>query len=624
MRRLLPYLGLSLFVLHGCNKPDAPKTTQADKTLNYLSDKTQTPPESPYRCEELISQSRYNEAFSLCLQKAQNGDVDTQYRLGNMFIEGKFGTTDYEQGTFWLLKAAAQGLPEAQFAIAKLYESGNGLNKDDSLALKWLLLSVKGNYIPAQELLGEFYFQGKADAKDLTEARQWFTQSATQGNPLSQYYLGKIYLYGIGLNRNPYLGERYFMQAAEQGHAKAQLEIAKLYQEGIVIPKNDVLAYKWYQAAASQDEPEALSVVGLSMIENALSQNHSIDQGATYLKRAADKGYYPAQYALATLFLDGHPVLKDRFIAIEYLRQAALSGSVDAQIKLAKILVDFSLPQYDKVAFYWMSQAATKNSDAEYHLGSYYLDGIGTEVDYDRAYQIFNTLAAQNNHLAEMKLGQMCYYGKGVDKDLEAAKKWFLRAARAGEKDAKNWVAILFRDGFDTTENSDVQTEISQWVSYAAEKGEPEAVYLKGMNHLYGKFNSEQNVPHGLELIEMAANSNFVPAQRELGMIYEQGLFGLFSNDKAYSWYLKAAQNGDGFAQFRLAYMYYTGNGIAKNDIQSYAWANLAAMSGKVEASELRDEISQNLESADLAKAREVAQNYFNEHKSNINGFAMP
>ncbi len=56
---------------------------------------------------------------------------------------------------------------------------------------------------------------------------------------------------------------------------------------------------------------------------------------------------------------------------------------------------------------------------------------------------------------------------------------------------------------------------------------------------------------------------------------------------KAYDWYLKASQNGDGYAQYRLAHMYYVGDIIAKNDIQSYAWASLAAMSGKIEAIEL-------------------------------------
>ncbi len=610
---LLWLLGLSLFVHYGCNRPTTPKADEVKQSLRYDTQNEIYEDPKAYQCEELIKERAYEAAYAGCLYKAKSGDAQAQLTVGQLFIQGRLGNADWEQGLHWILKAAEQGVPEAQYLVAKSYEQGQGLNKDNAAAFTWLSLAAKANYIPAQTLLGEFYLEGKGTPKDYNIARQWLTHSAKASDANAHYLLGRIYVEGLGVNKNVYLGERYLLQAAEQNVMLAQKELARLYQEGIDIPRNEAVAYKWYLAAASQGDPQSLTVVGMSLISGT-NEQQNIEKGASYLKQASDKGYYPAQYALASLYLEGHPVLTDKFTAIEYLRKAAVGGSTDAQIKLAKILAEFAVPQYDKVAFYWMSQASSKNMDAQYQLGCYYIDGIGTDIDYDRALQIFTQLATQNHHEAELKLGQMYYYGHGVDKDSVAAKKWFLRSARSGLPDAKNWVAILFRDGIEDIENTQTKDEFSEWIRYEADNGQPQAIYMKGMNHLYGRHNFAQNVEYGLELIEQAANTGFVQAQRELGMIYEQGLFGLSSIDKAYPWYLKASQNGDGYAQYRLAHMFYMGDGVPKNDIQSYAWANLAVLSGREEASALRDEISQSLKSSDLQKAREMSDKYFKAH----------
>ncbi|MBN9286742.1 MAG: hypothetical protein BGO43_02360 [Gammaproteobacteria bacterium 39-13] len=621
-----PLVILCLSTLLGCNPQQ--EQIKYDEVASADSDNQSTPVNSPHLCDDLVNSVGARAALQICLDQAKSNNKDAQMRVGMLHALGELGEENWEQGMHWLLLAAQNGHTEAQYEVAQSYLLGRGVSQNLTEAFQWLQQAAKANHVQAQALLGLCYLKGQGTKQNVQQALEWFSLSAKQNDPVAEYYLGLMYLEGNGIAQNSYLGEKFLQAAAEQSLVVAQLALAKLYQSGGQLAQNDSQSYFWYNKAAAEGDPQGLYVVGMSHALGSFGQKKDLDAAGKYLKQAADKNYYPAQYALATLYLEGQPVLQDKHAAIEFLRLAANGGSTDAQIKLAKILVEFSLPQYDKVAFYWADKAATGNNpEAKYLLGSYYLDGIGTQVDYEKAFHIFSDLADQGNALAEFKLGQMYYYGQGVEKNLPIAKKWFLKSARLGVKDAKNWVAILFRDGMENRENQadDLdQEDLNQWINYSADNGEPEGLYLKGMGFLYGRNNFQQSIEEGLQFITQAAQMQFVPAQRELGKLYEEGLFGLNDNAKAYDWYLKASQNGDGYSQYRLATMFYVGTGVQRDYVQSYAWAHLAAVGGKDDAVALREEISNLLDARQLRMAQQLSTEYFNAHKKGLQSFAMP
>lgn len=624
-----PLIILCLGTLIGC-KPQQEQAKYEEVVSIEQDNIPSEPVNSPHLCDDLATSVGPRSALQICLDQAKSGNKSAQFRVGMIYAKGELEEENWEQGMHWLLQAAQNGHPQAQYEVAQSYLLGRGVSQNLTEAFQWLQQASKANHVQAQALLGLCYLKGQGTPQNTEQALRWFSLSAQQNDPVAEYYLGLMYLEGNGIAQNSYLGEKFLQAAAEQSLVVAQLALAKLYQTGSgQVAKNDAQAYFWYTKAAQEEDPQGLYIVGISHAMGSFGQQKNLETAASYLKKAAEKNYYPAQYALATLYLEGVSVLKDKHEAIEFLRLAATGGSVDAQIKLAKILVEFSLPQYDKVAFYWADKAATGNNpEARYLLGSYYLDGIGTQVDYEKALQIFSDLAEQGEPLAEFKLGQMYYYGQGVEKDLSVAKKWFLKSAKLGVKDAKNWVAILFRESSNASENQadDIdRDELNQWINYSADSGEPEGLYLKGMGCLYGRDNFQQSVEMGVEFITEAADKQFVPAQRELGRIYEEGLFGLNDNAKAYHWYLKASQNGDGYSQYRLATMFYVGSGgIQRDYVQSYAWAHLAAISGKDDAVALRDEVSNLLDARQLATAQKLSAEYFEAHKKGLQSFAMP
>lgn len=65
--------------------------------------------------------------------------------------------------------------------------------------------------------------------------------------------------------------------------------------------------------------------------------------------------------------------------------------------------------------------------------------------DYSKALPIYTRLANAGNPEAQFRLGEMYWYGDGTAQDLQAAYRWFEKAAATGHADAKESLVILER-----------------------------------------------------------------------------------------------------------------------------------------------------------------------------------
>lgn len=481
-------------------------------------------------------------------------------------------------------------------------------DKDYLKAKQHFLMAADEQHPVSLAALGDIARLGLVNEGDKKKASQWYEKALNTKDPQVQYHIANIIIKGEWQsNLNPAI---LLEQAAENKNTKAQVLLAKLYQKGQWVTQSDKQAFKWYLAACEK-EPEAMTAMGLAFFKGDFGVEKNEALGIKFLKQASDMDYYPAQYAMASLFVDGYNVQADRFVVLDYLQKAAKNNQTDAQIKLARALIQFSIPEYDKSAFYWLNKASAANSDeALFWLATCYYDGIGTEIDYEKAHDIYLTLGQNYYQDAYLKLGLMYHQGQGVPQDNQIARTWFLRAANAGVKDAQKYVAELYREsmeeGEDTPENAE---NFNTWLQ-AVSENDNDIVYLKAVNHLYGRNQFEQNTALGMQLLEQAAYNGSILAQRELGKIYQQGTFGLEDAKSAYQWYLMAAKGGDPFAQIHLARQFLTGEGVEQDLVQAYAWANLAALKENQDAIALRDEITQKLSSEDI-KAAQILSNQF-------------
>ena len=61
----------------------------------------------------------------------------------------------------------------------------------------------------------------------------------------------------------------------------------------------------------------------------------------------------------------------------------------------------------------------------QYRIGKMFCYGLGTEQDYEKAFEWFERSAKQKNKFAQFSLANLYYYGSGVEKDLSQAFLWY-------------------------------------------------------------------------------------------------------------------------------------------------------------------------------------------------------
>ena len=87
--------------------------------------------------------------------------------------------------------------------------------------------------------------------------------------------------------------------------------------------------------------------------------------------------------------------------------------------------------------------------------------------------------------------------------------------------------------------------------------------------------------------------------------------------EKAFTWYKKAAEQGDAAAQFILGSMYYNGSGVTKDYKLAYVWGSLAAEQGHEQAIKDRYILLKKLSPQQLEEARAIEET-IRQHISTI------
>lgn len=457
-----------------------------------------------YRSGEL-GEADLSQSFGWRLLAAQKGYVPAQYQLAKDYWEGKGTSADPQQAIYWLSLAAKSHYLPAKTLLSKYYLT----LEDPASALSWLMRAASDGEREALYLLALDYLEGKRVESNPIVAEQLLLQAAKQEYALAMVKLAGLYQTGIGEIpassskadgwfqaaietqdaealfqiamlelegkwQGPYQGVSLLTMAANQQHVEAQLTLAKLYQHGLEGDADPLQATKWFLAAAQNNDAESCYELARRYFDGTPPLAADYKLGLEYLTRAAINGYYPAQFQLALLALENESILPNKFQVLSYLQPAAEAGVTEAQLNMAKLLAQFTHPQYDEVALWWLEKAASEqNSEAQYMLADFYYQGIGTAVDYGKAFALLTELAQQEHGQAQAHLAKMHYLGQGTLPDENEAKKWAIMAAEKGINEAQQLVKTLLQNSqlvFSVNEE-DNDADLQAWANYAAERG---------------------------------------------------------------------------------------------------------------------------------------------------------
>ena len=167
-------------------------------------------------------------------------------------------------------------------------------------------------------------------------------------------------------------------------------------------------------------------------------------EAVRWFERAADAGFAPAQFRLASLNEKGEGVKKDLQAARRLYLAAAGKGHAKAMHNLAVLYAEGidGKPDY-KAASEWFRKAASYGvTDSQYNLAILYARGIGVQANLAESYRWFALAAANGDSDAAKKRDEVA--ARLDQKTLAAAKlaaQSFVARARARRGDQSQGAA---------------------------------------------------------------------------------------------------------------------------------------------------------------------------------------
>ena len=242
----------------------------------------------------------------------------------------------------------------------------------------------------------------------------------------------------------------------------------------------------------------------------------------------------------------------------------------------------------------------------QYRIGKMFCYGLGTEQDYQKAFEWFERSAKQKNKFAQFSLANLYYYGGGVEKDLSQAFLWYQRSSSQGQPYAAYSIAQMYRYGEYVTKDNDTaqryyqqalsaflkiesddmanddlfyklgqmfklglgtDSDVTKAIEYfrcSAEMNNKNGLFEYGKALLIGE-HIPQNTDSAVKLLEKAVKLKNRNAKRFLALEYISGEHLEQDIEKGIALLTECADSGDVIACYRLGKIYLQGEIMPQN-----------------------------------------------------------
>ena len=242
----------------------------------------------------------------------------------------------------------------------------------------------------------------------------------------------------------------------------------------------------------------------------------------------------------------------------------------------------------------------------QYRIGKMFCYGLGTEQNYQKAFEWFERSAKQKNKFAQFSLANLYYYGSGIEKDLSQAFLWYQKSSSQGQPYAAYSIAQMYRygeyvtkdndtaqryyqqalSGFLKIENNDManddlfyklgqmfklglgtNSDVTKAIEYfrrSAEMNNKNGLFEYGKALLIGE-HIPQNTDSAVKLLEKAVKLKNSNAKRFLALEYISGEHLEQDIEKGIALLTECADSGDVIASYRLGKIYLQGEIMFQN-----------------------------------------------------------
>lgn len=334
--------------------------------------------------------------FAQKLLAAEAGDINAMYELGMMYFygatneEGTASPWNYEQASYWLKKVAESGDDlryHAQSTIARMYYQGTMPREPQSYekAFRYHCMAAPGDAFSASDK-GYMLRVGLGCEFDYQTILDHYKENICKGDDVSVMALANFFTkYG----KFEEAIKLYDSMAIVSPEADYQMGI--LYRDGVMSdpPQPDYIQAAYYfRNAADNNHLQAAYEYGLLCFRPSGRFRKNFRNAEKYLKIAADGGLAAAQYILGYMYRTGL-VTKSLPLAIEYLEKAREQSHSFAALELASIYQQPECKNYQR-AFECARIAASHGvAEGELILGNLLFWGRGCEPDINKAYELY-------------------------------------------------------------------------------------------------------------------------------------------------------------------------------------------------------------------------------------------
>ena len=242
----------------------------------------------------------------------------------------------------------------------------------------------------------------------------------------------------------------------------------------------------------------------------------------------------------------------------------------------------------------------------QYRIGKMFCYGLGTEQNYQKAFEWFERSAKQKNKFAQFSLANLYYYGSGIEKDLSQAFLWYQRSSSQGQPYAAYSIAQMYRYGEYVTKDNDTaqryykqalsgflkiesddmanddlfyklgqmfnlglgtDSDVTKAIEYfrrSAEMNNKNGLFEYGKALLTGE-HIPQDTDSAVKLLEKAVKLKNSNAKRFLALEYISGEHLEQDIEKGIALLTECADSGDVIACYRLGKIYLQGEIMFQN-----------------------------------------------------------
>ncbi|KAK6539424.1 ERAD-associated protein [Orbilia ellipsospora] len=371
------------------------------------------------RSNEQSSLSIMDDIIEYLLLLSNKGELSATQQLAKLYYDGPRG-----------LPRDLKKARDLYFQLAKKMWTKGGKEVKDPSDIVIDVASKAAGY------LGRMYLRGEAVPQDFALARRWFVRGLKYSDTISQHGMAYLYEHGLaGLEKNMDKATKLYKTSAEDDYGPAQVSIGKIFYN-----KGEYgVANKWFELATRHGEVEAYYY--LAEINNqGNGRERSCGMATLYFKHVSEK--VEALQAPLEWAHRAHKIGAKESAIIGFM-MAAEQGYESGQSNVAFLLDEQKsrLPfewwrlkrndalEQELALMYWTRSAKQQNIDSYVKMGDYYLAGVGTEPDSEKAAACYIAASEfQQSAQALWNLGWMHENGIGVEQDYHLAKRYYDQA----------------------------------------------------------------------------------------------------------------------------------------------------------------------------------------------------